>query len=169
MKLLLVFIITLTFVVVGFAQKGEKSGKELRIEKEANKIELIKNLLDSRNYVFNATHALPMGGSSIFLNSSYDLTIKGDSVYSYLPYFGVAYQAEYGDRNGGIQFEEPVGDYSVESSKSGKQIRFKVKAPKDSYQFLLSVSDLGYANLQVTCNNRQPINFYGTIEEVEKD
>ena len=165
MKRILIITCLILLFYPGFPQEMKKSRKDIRAERESKRIEKINTLLDSRNYVFNATHALPMGGTSIYLTSSYDLTIIGDSVEAFLPFFGVAYQAEYGGRDGGIKFSEPIREYTVEPTKAGKMIKIEVKAPKDIYRMTLSASRLGYATLQVTCNNRQPIQFYGTIEE----
>ena len=41
-----------------------------------------------------------MKGGSKHLTSDYSLEIRNDSVYSYLPYFGVAYNVPYGGGKG---------------------------------------------------------------------
>lgn len=167
MRRLIFLLFLLSFSLAGLAQKGEISRKEIRRQKEAQKAELVQSVLSSKTFIFIATHALPLGGSSIFLTSSHDMKIKNDSAFVYLPYFGVAYQVEYGG-NGGFEFNEPVLDYQSELTKNGTGIRFEVKTKRDFFKFRLTVSDLGYATLQVTSNNRQPIQFFGTIDEEEK-
>ena len=169
MKRILILGIIILIALPGYPQNGKKSRKEVRMERNSNRIGQVKTMVDAKNYIFDATHAIPLGGSSFYLNYPYDLTVKGDSAFAYLPYFGVAYFVTgYGDVDGGIEFKEPIKDYLVEPTKTGKQISFEVKAPKDTYYFLLSVSKLGYATLEVTCINRQPIQFYGSIEEIRK-
>ncbi|NQU84987.1 MAG: DUF4251 domain-containing protein [Mariniphaga sp.] len=160
--LLLVFSVSLPLIA------QEKSRKERKAEREAQKAEKVSKLLDSKEFVFNATHALPMGGGSIYLTSSFDLKISGDSVYAYLPFYGVAYQAEYGGRNGGFEFQEPIKEYSVESIKSRKQIIFKVKTQKDTYNMVLSVSNSGNADLHVNSVKRQSIRFNGTVDAISE-
>jgi hypothetical protein len=165
----IIFVALFLLVNSVFAQEGIKSGKVKRLARVAKRTEQVKRLLGSKDFIFVATQALPMSGSAIYLNPSYDLKIKGDSAFAYLPFYGVAYYAEYGGRNGGIEFNELYNDYSEITSNSRTEISFRVKAPKDTYRFQLSVSDLGYATLNVSCVNRQPIQFYGTIEEIKKE
>jgi hypothetical protein len=162
-----VLIIVCFLALTSFSQDNAKTRKKIKAEKEAKRIEHVDSILAAKNFLFVPTYALPMGGSSIYLNSSYDLKIKGDSAISYLPFFGVAYYAEYGGSNGGIEFSEPYGDYTIKPVKSGKEIRFNVKTAKDTYRFLLTTSNIGYATLHVDCINRQPIQFNGMIEEVK--
>lgn len=158
----LFFFVLLLFVF--FLCEGQK---KTRKEREELRMKEVQELIDSGEYVFTASHALPMSGTSIYLDAWYDLTITGDSACAYLPYYGVAYQADYGDREGGIKFEEPYRKYTVETTKSGKQISFEIKEGRELYKISLSVSEMGYATLFVTCLNRQPIRFYGTIQEIE--
>jgi len=53
----------------------------------------VKDLITSRNFVFKAQTALPLGGQARQLTSDYDLRVYGDSLIAYLPYFGRAYTA----------------------------------------------------------------------------
>jgi len=161
MKRLVIIFFSL-FVV--FLCEGQKTTRK---EREARRMEEVQELIRLGEYVFTASHALPMSGTSVYLDAWYDLTIKGDSAFAYLPYYGIAYQAEYGDREGGIKFEEPLRDYKVETTKSGKEISFEIKDTNELYKITLSVSEIGYANLYVTCFKRQPIRFYGTIQKIE--
>jgi hypothetical protein len=78
----------------------------------------------------------------------------------------VAYTAEYGGGEGGIKFSETAGVSDWQVSKKGYDIRLEVKAPKDIYILYLSVSRLGYATLDVLCQNRQPMNFTGIVRAV---
>jgi hypothetical protein len=168
MKRFVIFGFLLCLTLAGAAQDNPKNRKEIRKEKELRQIELIKKILDTKTFVFTATHALPQGGSSIYLSSSYDLKIRNDSAIAFLPYYGVAYTTSYGG-DGGFDFGESIKNYESKPSKKGTDIRFEVNTKKDQYRFFLSVSELGYATLMVGSNNRQQIQFYGTIQEEEKE
>ena len=167
MKKIIIIALLLVSVLPMTAQ--EKSRKDRKAEKEAQRKEEVQDLLKSRNFKFVADHALPMGGKSMYLSSPYDLTLKNDSAFAWLPYFGVAYQADYGDRDGGIKFKEPVNNLKVEDTKTGEDISFRIKSKKDTYDMVLSVSDLGHADLNITCINRQPIRFRGSIHPIEEE
>jgi hypothetical protein len=165
-----VFILILLLIVPSLnAQDNNKlSRKEKRADKEEIKKEQIRKLLNSKTFVFNATHANPLGSGSIYLSSYYDLKITGDSVIAYLPFFGVAYRADYGGKNGGIKFEELMKNYGKKKIKSGTLIEFKVDNMKDSYLISMTISDIGYASVNISSNNKQAISFYGTIDEINE-
>jgi len=148
---------------------AKKSRKEIRAEKEAKKKAEIKKLMDSDDFIFQATHALPLGGGSIFLNHDYDVHLKKDSVFSYLPFYGVAYHIEYGGRNSGFIFEEPVEDFSKEFDKNNYLVKFKVDHGNDNVVFTFHITELGYATLNINSTNRQSISYYGYMEKKETE
>lgn len=164
------FILLLLFLVTIVITDGqEKSRKEIRSERNAKMVKEIKHYIDSKAFVFEALQANPLGGSTIHLTSPYDLKIKGDTAIAFLPYFGVAYRAEYGSTEGGIKFDEQMEDYKVIYKKQNYDITFKINTLKDNYSIHLTVSDSGYGTLNVTCVNRQFISFYGRIASPEEE
>ena len=140
-----------------FAQKGQ-SGKDERSV-------AVKNMLTAKRYVFKPQTALPMGGSSRQLTQDFDLRVSGDTLQSYLPYFGRAFTAPINTNESGIRFTSTEFDYTVKPRKKGWDV---VLVPKDApnvRQMLLQVSAAGYASLVVTSNNRQSISFTGYVTE----
>jgi len=67
------------------------SAQQSKKEKKEQKKEAVMKLIESENYKIDVNTAMPMRGRSIPLTSSYSLTIRNDSVISYLPYYGRAY------------------------------------------------------------------------------
>ena len=155
-------------LIVNAQEDSQKSRKEKKAEKEAKKAEKVKNLLNDKTFVFNATHMMPMGGGSMYLNYDYDVTVKNDTVVSYLPYFGRAYHVEYGARNLGFDFTQPVEEYKMEKKDDGYIVEFKVKNGMDVVNFTFHISELGYTTLNVNSTHRQAISYYGMIDEIEK-
>src|SRR5882724_2970412 len=136
------------------------SGKDKQSTKEAH----IKNWVDSQAYTFKARSAMPMSGNTRQLTSDYDLKITKTSVVSYLPYFGKAYSAPLNTSGGGIQFNSKDFSYtSTPKKKGGWDIQIKPKDVQEVQQMNLSISQSGYASLQVTSTSRQPISFNGII------
>lgn len=126
----------------------------------------VKALLESKNFVFKARSASPTGGGFRQLTADYDLRLLGDTVQSYLPYFGRAYTAPIGRTEGGIRFTSTEFDYEVKDQRNGRwNVEIRPKDESDVRQLLLSVSESGYASLQVISNNRQPISFDGVVTE----
>jgi hypothetical protein len=127
----------------------------------------VKQLIADRNYVFQVQTVLPMSGRTRQMQGDgYDVTVSRDTVNSFLPYFGRAYSAPMDPSKGGIQFISQQFEYDEKPGRSGGwDITIKPKDVQDVQQFFLTVSENGYASLQVTSTNRQPISYNGIITE----
>lgn len=122
--------------------------------------------MNSKNFVFKAQSVSPTGGNLRQLNTDYDLRVFGDTVRTFLPYFGRSYSAPIGATDGGIKFTSTDFDYKLaERKKDRVEVLIRPKDAQDVRQMLLSVSKNGYASLQVLSNNRQPISFNGYITD----
>jgi hypothetical protein len=168
MKNLTVILLLLIPLVAIKAQETQKSREEIRAEKKLQKRGEIKNLVDNKTFVFNAEHAMPMGGSTINLNYHFNAKVDNDTVVSYLPFYGVAYTAEYGSRNSPFDFAKPMENYKSEKDKKGYRISFDVKNKSDYLKYNFLISESGYATLHVTSTNRQFISFRGTVEKIDE-
>jgi hypothetical protein len=83
-----------------------------------------------------------------------------------LPYFGRAYQPPPDLKGGGIEFTSTDYGYTLEAKRKGRwTITLDPRDARDVRQMILSVSENGYANLQVLSNNRDPISFSGIVVE----
>lgn len=162
MKLLKLIPVLLLFLTAGanVSAQTKANAKQAR----ANKI---KQLISDRNYVFQAQSVFPMNGRTRQIGGEgYDLSVSKDTVNAYLPYFGRAYAAPIDPTKGGIQFISKDFEYTEQSGKKGGwEITIKPKDVRDVQQMYLTVSDDGYASLQVTNTNRQPISFNGIVTE----
>jgi len=128
----------------------------------------VQNLINSKSFVFKAQTVLPMTGMSRQLTSDYDVRLSGDSVVTYLPYFGRAYSVSYGEP-GGINFTSTKFDYKIrDRKKGGWDLIIKPDDVRDIQQLIFAISENGYATLQVISNNRQPISFNGYIVRGKK-
>jgi len=145
------------------------SQNESRQSKAAAKEAKVKKTVETERYRLILDQARPMRGNMIPLTSEYTLTIAQDSAISYLPYFGRAYSAPIGSE-GGIKFSEPVLEKKTTFNAKNKSftVSFKVRAKEDTYRFFVSIWLNGTTTVSVTSNNRQAIDFSGTIELPDK-
>lgn len=129
---------------------------------------VLKSLLATKTFVFKAQSAWPLQGTVVQLSAGYDMKVLDDSINTYLPYFGRAYQAGYATSGGGISFTSNKFDYRLkEKNKGGWELVIKPLDVRDVTLLTYSVSTGGYATLQVTSNSRQAISFYGVIEKTK--
>lgn len=165
-KLFLIATLAIIFVSVNAQDSEQKSKKELKAEKVAKQIAETKSLLESKNFVFDANTANPMRGRTVNLTSDYELSIKNDSVFSYLPYFGVAYSAAgYGSSNSPMIFDQPLASYMSETTKKGYMVKFKAKNGSDVIDGTLHISETGSATLTISSVNRQSITYFGNLKK----
>lgn len=150
--------ITLQLNAQSKKQKKEETQKAIRELIEAQKIKVEVDI------------AYPMRGPSKNLTSNYSVEIRNDSVFSYLPYFGIAYSVPYGGGKGLI-FNERITDYKLTFDKKGMaNIRFKTRTEEDNFTYTISIYTSGTASINVTPTNRQSISFRGEfIVDIPKD
>lgn len=166
-RLSLVLIMGIALCVGG--QSLFAGNTDSRKSKKEQKKEEVKERLDSGNYTIDVDRALPMSGRSVNLTSLYTLEIKGDSVISYLPYFGRAYSVPYGGGDG-LHFKTAITDYSiVYDKKRTARIQFKARTDEDNFSFNVQVFSNGTASINVTPVNRQSIGFHGELNTEKKE
>ncbi len=165
---LMIAFLTFCLFSVSAQETEKKSKKELKAEKEAKQIEETKALVESKMFVFDARTVNPMKGSTRTLTSEYDVRITKDSIYSYLPYFGVAYTASYGSTDSPMIFEKPFDTCTLEKTKKGYTIEVDVKNGNDRVDFSFHISETGTTTLSVSSTNRQTISYYGEIVKEKK-
>lgn len=165
----IVYSVALLFLtLLNLNSVSAQNTKTTRTQKIAEKKQAVKKMMDNQNFVFMAQMAMPQGWSTIQLNYNYNMTVSKDSIDCYLPYYGRAYVAPMDPtdpKQTGIRFKSTKFNYNNSNKKSGWEITLIPHDVKETRQMILSVSDLGYANLNVMSNNRQPITFNGYITE----
>ena len=133
---------------------GQSLFAQSKQERKEQKERVVREIVDS---------AVPMAGRSVNLTSPYSLEIHGDSILSYLPYFGRAYSAPYGGGEG-LTFKEVATEKEQTSEKKGSsEIKFRVKTKEDVYMFRVEVYPNGSVTINVTPVNKQAITFYGDV------
>jgi len=167
MKILKVLLVVLAITAGMNAAHAQNNKKKAHSEQET----IIMRALDTKNYTFNAQSANPMRGTNINLTGVNDLQVKKDSIIAYLPYFGRAYMGvAYNPTQSPLQFTSTKFSYSSVTKKNdNREITIKLEDSKEVRQIIISTSLNGYATVMVTCNNRDPITFYGTLEETKAE
>lgn len=126
----------------------------------------IHSQVEARDFKVLFNFAYPFRMQPRSLTSEYSLKISGDSVYAFLPYYGVAHMAPINPADSGIKFEALMEDYQTKSvaRKDESIITFKVNRGTTNYKLTLSIYNNGKATLHVNDSNRDPISFAGELE-----
>src|SRR5438132_1089272 len=132
------YIFSLITVFASFSALAQKSGDELR------------NLITSKTYVFEPRTVIPSGGPTRQLNYNYELSLKGDTLVSYLPYFGRSYVANFSGE-GPMDFRSTSFEYELtDRKKGGWEIIMLPRDTRETRQMRLTVTESGFATLSVT-------------------
>jgi hypothetical protein len=161
-KILSSLFIILLIISPAFAQ--EKSKKEIKEEEKLQKQIQTETLINSKDFVFKARYALPMGARQIDLTSNPNyVKFNPDLFDGFMPFFGTATSGIGFGGDNGIKFKDKPETYTIEKMKKNFQIDAKVKGENDVYRLSLSVSFDGSASLSVISNNRSTISYQGEI------
>lgn len=120
--------------------------------------------VESGNFKIQAWQAIPMRGGSIPLTSRYDMTIRNDSAFAYLPFFGRATYVSFSGE-GGIKFAEAMKDYQSRLNKKGDgyDVNFNINTIEYQYKIFISIYNNGQCNMNISSNQKDPMNFSGNI------
>ena len=169
MKYIILFKKPLLLVLVTVLTAYVSNAQESKEDKKKDKLAQIEMLVQSKKFDFVAQTAIPTSGRTINLTSLYNVRLSGDTLISDLPYFGRAYVAPMNPSEGGIHFTSTQFSYDIkERKKGGWDVTLLPRDTKDVRQMYLTISQEGYASLQVGSENRQNISFNGYITPVKK-
>lgn len=118
-----------------------------------------------KDFTIVAKFANPTRGSQVYLSSGYDLKIRNDSAFAYLPYYGVAHVAPFNNTESGIKFSEKMLDYVRQPKRknAGWNIQFNVKTQSSVLYFMLDVYNNGSSSIVVTLFEKDAITFLGEM------
>ena len=124
----------------------------------------VTNALNNRDYIIAISRMYPMRGSSRSVSYGYSVEVRNDTLFSYLPYFGRAYNVPYGGGKG-LNFTAPIGSYQEYMKRNGQRhIEIGVTNEEDIYLYTIDVFDNGSSSVSVSSRQREQISYTGDIE-----
>tara|TARA_R110000868_G_scaffold322148_1_gene583135 strand:+ start:580 stop:1083 length:504 start_codon:yes stop_codon:yes gene_type:complete len=155
----------------------------------AEEMAALTSLVNNRNFNIESDWAYPLstmamqqvlnsgllqpgnsaGAISLIGNSNF-LTISGDSISSYLPYYGERQmQVNYGGGDSAIQFDGLLEDYELVKNKNGSYTMSFVATSK-SEQFNTNITIFPNLRSEIFLNSasRFPIRYSGVVVEQEE-
>jgi len=127
----------------------------------------IDELIQGKRFIFVANTASPMRGGTRFLTGASDLTIRNDTIISFLPYYGTATSAPMTSDEAGIKFTTYGAEYTLRQNKGLWEINIILSDQPNTNRMILIVSPSGHATLDVRSKFRDAITFQGNIRAIK--
>ncbi len=135
----------------------------LTAAQQAERALAVENALKTRHYTVDIQMMYPKRDIGRNVASDYSLEVRGDTVVSYLPYFGRAYSVPYGGGKG-YNFTAPIKRYqSFKDSKGRTLVEFVTDNDEDFITYQLMVFDNGQTTIDVIAREREPISYSGEL------
>lgn len=149
----------LALLLAACATKAERAAQLARTQ------EMVAKALADRHYKITVQTMTPRRGGSRPVTPDFMLEVRGDTLASYLPYFGRAYSIPYAGQGKGLHFTERIRDYTADRPKEGlTRIALRVTNEEDSYLFVINVFDNGQATIDLQPREREHISYSGEID-----
>ena len=155
---ILVLSIVTVIILIGCATSEEKAAQMAELSVN------VTNALNSLDYKISIDRMYPMRGGSKHVSYGYSVEVRNDSLFSYLPYFGRAYNVPYGGGKG-LNFSAPIGSYQEYMKRNGQRhIEIGVTNDEDTYLYTIEVFDNGSSSVEVRGRQRERISYSGHLD-----
>jgi len=132
-------------------------------EEKAQQAEQVQTAIADRHFTIGVRSAYPRRGGMINVGNDFSLEVRGDSVFSYLPFFGRAYYVPLGGGKG-LHFDAKIIDFIEKRAKKDMtRVVFITNSGEDTYRYTLDIYDNGQATIDVLPQERDRIHFDGEL------
>jgi len=141
------------------------SSSTAKKEQKAADFERTAALIESGSYQFIIRSASPSGGRTIQISSLYTMKTIDGNYEAYLPYFGRAYSASYGEE-GGISFNGEPEELKITRNENKYKISvsFNIRNASERYSVSLDVGASGFGSLVINSQKKQSISYSGQVD-----
>lgn len=160
MKRWIIWVGVLLFLGACASSRLTPEGKKA---KETAVSQKVRNAVDSLKFEAEITYMYPRRGPSKVLDAGWSVRVSGDTLYSYLPYFGRAYHVPYGGGKG-LNFSAPLQSHRVTEDKKGRRIVvLETRNDEDQYRYTFQIDRDGSLTLDVRSGEREGISYSGSL------
>ena len=136
-----------------------------KLTKKERRQMAVLGAIDMKRWHIDIRTMNTMRYGSRMVTPDFFLELRGDTLRSYLPYLGQAYQSPTLSPAIGLNFEEPILRYKESRPKPKyTQLDIDVRTREDSYHYVIDIYDSGETTIRVRSQYRDPISFDGTLE-----
>ena len=157
-------LVSMMMAFVALVMMSGCATSEERAARAAEKAAKVMAALTERHYRISVNRMYPMKGGAKNVSYGYAVEVRNDSLISYLPYFGRAYNVPYGGGKG-LNFSERIGSYQESQAKNGQRlIEIDLANDEDTYRYTIKVFDNGNSSIEVQSRQRERISYSGDME-----
>ncbi|PHS60690.1 MAG: hypothetical protein COB12_12855 [Flavobacterium sp.] len=163
-KTLVIVVVLLGFSQITFSQ----SKKELKEEKAIQEYQVTKELINSKQYVFDADWISTTRGIRINIaGGSNRIAVVQDSAKASMQFFGEVTSIRFDDGEG-VEFNNKMEDYEVKFNDEKRRITvsFKAKFKSETYNIYMSITKSGTTYVDVNSNNKRSVTYDGRITAI---
>ena len=159
----LVFLVISAVLFMGFATSH--TSEERLAEKQRLELQ-VADSVHAKTFTINVNYVEPQNMMvAHYLTSDYSVRLQGDSVISYLPYFGRAYRADYNNtQQSPLTFSSCAQQVTIKRGKhKSYTVYFKVNNATEMFEYYVDIFPNGSASVNVSSSDRTPIGFSGSM------
>jgi len=154
-----IHMVTVACIITGCASQQE------RAERRALQQHAVQTAIDQRQLRIDITSMNTLRYGTKTVTPDFFLELRGDTLNSYLPYMGRAYQAPLSSPAQGLNFTQRVESLNVSTPKAHLTcFDIDVRTKEDLYHYRIEVYDTGSALVRVRSANRDPVSFDGRVD-----
>lgn len=124
----------------------------------------VKEKIESRNFNFIVNNII--GQSNNNISNDYYIYFSNDTIKTYLPYYGISYEAPLDPSKSGISFTSTNYECDVKYNNEKKYhiLNVRIKDQRRVILLTLNIWDNGRGDTTIKDQSKQPISFQGELE-----
>lgn len=165
-KLLLLTLAMFLLPVVTHSVAGQD---QTRSERRQDQYLKTAELVESGNFTFRAQRAYPLSGKTVDLTTNPGhIEVTDEKAEADLPFFGRAYNIEYGGR-GGIEFSGEIENEEISKHPEKREIIYSFEVSDNGlHRVTMDIGYDGNTTVSVLSHERSHISYHGNIMLSEK-
>ena len=136
---------------------------EERQERQRVTHQLVEQAISQRRMTIEVDHMQTQRYGNHRVTSDFCLKLRGDTLESYLPFFGQVYRAEFGEQTG-LNFSDKIVQYQAGKVKNDRYaVELVVRRNLEMLVYRFDIFDNGRATVTVHSDNRDTMVFSGEM------
>ncbi len=137
---------------------------EERQERQRVTHQLVEQAISQRRMTIEVDHMQTQRYGNHRVTSDFCLKLRGDTLESYLPFFGQAYSLPYGSPSQGLNFTSPIYGFRQSTTNNGATcMEMDVRSNEDRFYYRVDIYPNGKAYIFVRPQERDFVSFDGEL------